>query len=76
MPFIGGKASSRDHVLPKLLRADNEYTPAQRRVIDKQLNDAEKGPFHGPFDTADEMIAHLKRQLKKPAKTKNAKRSR
>lgn len=40
--------------------ADDEYTPAQRRIIDSRLAKAEKGPFHGPFDTADEMIAHMK----------------
>lgn len=63
-------------ILPKLPVADDEYTPAQRRAIDAELDEAEKGPFHGPFDSADEMIAHLKRRLKSRAKTKNAKRSR
>jgi hypothetical protein len=63
-------------ILPKVPVADDEYTPAQRRAIDAELDEAEKGPFHGPFDTADQMIAHLKRRLKSRAKTKNAKRSR
>jgi bifunctional DNA-binding transcriptional regulator/antitoxin component of YhaV-PrlF toxin-antitoxin module len=63
-------------ILPKLPNADDEYTPEQRRIIDAQLREAEKGPFHGPFDTADEMIAHLKGELKKRAALKKSKRSR
>src|SRR5258708_7592722 len=39
--------------------AADEYTPEQRRIIDAQLDEAEKGPFHGPFDSADEMITHI-----------------
>jgi len=56
--------------------ADEEYTPEQRRAVDAQLDQAAKGPFHGPFDTADEMIAHIKGQLKKRAAAKKLKRSR
>jgi hypothetical protein len=33
----------------KFSTADNEYTPAQRRVIDASLAESEKGPFCGPF---------------------------
>ena len=46
-------------ILPKLPTAD-EFTPEQRRSIDAQLDEAEKGPFYGPFNTAEEMIAHMK----------------
>lgn len=60
----------------KFPTADDEYTPEQRRVIDARLAKAEKGPFHGPFNTADEMIAHVKAELKKRAATKKLKRSR
>jgi AbrB family looped-hinge helix DNA binding protein len=60
----------------KFPTADDEYTPAQRKVIDAKLAKAEKGPFHGPFDTADEMIAHMKGQLKKRAATKKLKLTR
>ena len=49
----------------KFQNADDEYTPAQRRVIDARLNQAMKGRSHGPFNTADEMIAHMKSELKK-----------
>jgi bifunctional DNA-binding transcriptional regulator/antitoxin component of YhaV-PrlF toxin-antitoxin module len=62
------------NIIPKLPSADDEYTPAQRRVIDAQLDEAEKGPFHGPFNTADEMIAHMKGELKKRAAVKKTKR--
>jgi AbrB family looped-hinge helix DNA binding protein len=65
------------NIIPELPLASDEYTPAQRRVIDAQLAEAQRGPFHGPFNTADEMIAHLKGELKKRAATKKTnKRSR
>lgn len=35
---------------------DDEYTPEQRRIIDVQLVEARKGPYYGPFDTANEMM--------------------
>ena len=64
-------------IIPDLPSADDEYTPAQRRVIDAQLALARKGPFHGPFDTAEEAIAHMKSELKKRAAAKKSvKRSR
>jgi AbrB family looped-hinge helix DNA binding protein len=63
-------------IIPKLPGSEDEYTPEQRRLIDAQLDEAEKGPFEGPFNTADEMIAHLKSELKKRAATKKTKRSR
>src|SRR5881392_3395780 len=49
--------------------ADDEYTPAQRRTIDARLAKSEKeykqGHGFGPFNTADEMIASMKSQLRK-----------
>ena len=63
-------------ILPEVPTADTEYSPEQRRRIDAQLDEAEKGPFHGPFDTADEMIAHVKAELKKRASLKKKKRVR
>jgi hypothetical protein len=48
--------------------ADNENTPAKRRIIDARQAESEdevrKGRTYGPFNTADEMIAHLKAALK------------
>src|ERR1022692_1804527 len=68
-------------ITPKLVidrsqfpNADDEYTPAQRRIIDARLAKAEKGPSYGPFNTADEMIAHMKGELKKRAAAKKSKR--
>jgi bifunctional DNA-binding transcriptional regulator/antitoxin component of YhaV-PrlF toxin-antitoxin module len=63
-------------ILPKLPTADDEYTPEQRRAIDAELDEAEKGPFHGPFETADEMIAHIESQLKGRVRAKKSKRTR
>jgi hypothetical protein len=63
-------------IIPKLPAANDDYTPAQRRAIDAELREAEKGPFYGPFDNMDEMIAHLKGRLAKPKRAKKAKTSR
>jgi len=60
----------------KFPTADDEYTPEQRRIIDARLDKAEKGPSYGPFNTADEMIAHTKAELRKRAAAKRPKRSR
>ncbi len=55
-------------ILPKLTNADDEYTPEQRRAIDARLKmaleEVKRGHTAGPFNTADEMIASLKRELK------------
>lgn len=60
--------------------ADDEYTPAQRRIIDARLATADKdikaGRTYGPFDTAEEMIAHMKEQLRKSSAAKKLKRTR
>jgi len=67
-------------ILPKLPAAGDEYTPAQRRIIDARLAaglaDITAGRTFGPFDGADEMIAHMKAQLKKRGIAPKAKRSR
>jgi bifunctional DNA-binding transcriptional regulator/antitoxin component of YhaV-PrlF toxin-antitoxin module len=55
------------NIIPQLPSADDDYTPEQRRVIDARLEEARKGPYYGPFDTAEEMIAHMKGQLRKRA---------
>jgi bifunctional DNA-binding transcriptional regulator/antitoxin component of YhaV-PrlF toxin-antitoxin module len=58
-------------IVPKPPRSGDEYTPEQRRIIDAQLAeglaDVKAGRTHGPFDTADEMIPHMKAQPKKRA---------
>jgi hypothetical protein len=42
--------------------ADGEYTPRQRRIIDANLAQAEKGPYHGPFKNGAEIAAFMKRR--------------
>jgi len=60
--------------------ADDEYTPAHRRVIDARLAESEedlkKGRTFGPFNTAGDLIASMKEQLNKRAAAKRANRSR
>jgi AbrB family looped-hinge helix DNA binding protein len=46
------------------------------RHIEEGLEDIRKGRTFGPFDTADEMIASLQRNLKKRAKGRGSKRPR
>jgi AbrB family looped-hinge helix DNA binding protein len=56
--------------------ANDEYTPAQRRIIDARLAESEedlkKGRTLGPFNSADEMIDHMKTGLKKRGAAKRA----
>ena len=44
--------------------------------IEEGLEDIRKGRTYGPFDTADEMIDSLQRNLKDRVKAKKTKRSR
>jgi len=56
----------------KFPNADDEYTPAQRRAIDARLDesgeDLKKARTAGPFNSASEMVVHMKGELKKRAK--------
>jgi bifunctional DNA-binding transcriptional regulator/antitoxin component of YhaV-PrlF toxin-antitoxin module len=56
-------------ILPKPPAADDEYTLDQRRVIDARLAeglaDIKAGRTFGPFDSADEMIAHMETRVAK-----------
>ena len=53
----------------KFPAADDEYTPAQRRVIDSRLaksdDDIKHGRVFGPFSTHKEFIASLHRESAK-----------
>ena len=57
----------------------DEYTPEQRRVIDAGLREAldqiEQGEVFGPFDSAAEMMASIKAELKKRRAAKRKKRT-
>lgn len=63
-------------IIPELPTADDEYTPEQRRVIDARLAEARKGPYYGPFDTAEEAMKFLRKEIRtrKAAKRKPSKR--
>lgn len=67
-------------ILPKAPAADDDCTPEQRRIIDARLAeglaDIKAGRTFGPFDSAEEMIAHMKARLKRRAPAPKPKRSR
>jgi AbrB family looped-hinge helix DNA binding protein len=52
----------------KFPRVDDEYTPAQRRIIDARLakadEDIRRGRVYGPFNTAEEMAASVEAKIK------------
>lgn len=56
-------------ILPKLPDEDEEYTREQRRAIDTRLAegmaDIKAGRTFGPFNSAGEMITHMKGPLNK-----------
>ena len=64
------------NIIPILPSADDEYTLAQRQLIDAQLRQAAKGPYYGPFETADSAIKFLLREIRKRKsdKTKTTRR--
>jgi len=64
------------NIIPKLPSADDEYTAGQRRIIDNQLAEAAKGPYYGPFETADAAIRFLHKEIskRKSSKAKTTKR--
>jgi bifunctional DNA-binding transcriptional regulator/antitoxin component of YhaV-PrlF toxin-antitoxin module len=43
--------------------AKDEYTPAQRKIIDARA-EARKGPHLGPFETADEAIKVIRNEVR------------
>src|SRR5580698_4391517 len=57
-------------ILPKLPATDDEYTPQDRRVIDRGIAESQKdykqGRSYGPFKTHGEFIASLHKEAGKP----------
>jgi hypothetical protein len=51
-------------ITPKMPLADDEYTPSQRRLIDLRLAEARKGPYYGPFETADQAAKFLRKEIR------------
>jgi len=61
-------------IVPKSPTAD-EYTPEQRKSIDAQLDEAEKGALHGPFRDGKQIAAYVKAfQAQRTGKSKTKKR--
>jgi bifunctional DNA-binding transcriptional regulator/antitoxin component of YhaV-PrlF toxin-antitoxin module len=58
------------NIIPELPTAVDEYTPEQRRVIDARLAEARKGPYYGPFESANEAIKFLRQQTRSRRTTK------
>ena len=62
------------NIIPKLPSADDEYTPAQRRIINARLaksdEDIKQGRVYGPFNTAEEMAASIEANIKLRARKK------
>lgn len=56
------------NIIPKLPSADDEYTPEQRRIVDREiakgLEDVRKGRTLGPFDTPDQAIRFLRKEIR------------
>jgi AbrB family looped-hinge helix DNA binding protein len=56
-------------ILPELPNADDEYTPAERRAIDRGIAESRKdyreGRYYGPFNTPKELIASLQKESEK-----------
>jgi bifunctional DNA-binding transcriptional regulator/antitoxin component of YhaV-PrlF toxin-antitoxin module len=52
-------------IVPELPLAEDEYTLAERGVVDDRLRQARKGPYHGPFSSPDEAISFLRREVRK-----------
>ena len=56
--------------------AERLVVPGKRAMpIDAQLAEAAKGPYYGPFETADDAIKFMQREIRKrkTANTKTAK---
>jgi hypothetical protein len=64
-------------ILPKIPPTDDEYTPAERRAIERGIAASEKdykeGRSHGPFETHAEFIGSLHAEA---AKLRGKKRKR
>ncbi len=56
---------------------DDHYTPAQRRMIQKRLDEAaedvRQGRVYGPFSTHQELMASLTKTGKRPAPRRDTK---
>ena len=58
------------NIIPQVPSAEDEYTPVQRRAILAEIAEAQKGPYYGPFDTADAAVKFLRKEIRKRKATK------
>ncbi len=72
-----------DFLEAKLVKGKITLTPKSlmdRRIMDRRIDeglaDLHEGRTYGPFDTAEEMIESLQRNMKQRAKAKKSNRSR
>ena len=67
-------------LLEAKLEKNGKITLTPKSLIDRRieegLEDIRKGRTYGPFDTAEEMIASLKQNIKQRSSTKKSQRSR
>ncbi len=57
-------------IVRKFPPARDEYSPAQRQIIDARLREARQGPYFGPFETADEAIKFIRKEVRNRKATK------
>ena len=64
-------------ILPKVPKSDDEYTPEQRKAIDRGIAQSEReyaaDKSYGPIDTAAEAIASIDGNLRRRARAKKLK---
>ena len=69
-----GKITIVSKSLVSTAAADDEYTPEQRRIIEAQLaeglEDIKQGRTYGPFDTAEDAIKFLHKEIRLRKATK------
>jgi hypothetical protein len=68
-PKAGSRVITTSRKIPVV---GDDYTPAQRQIIDARLTEARKGPYHGPFQTPEEAIRFIGKEVRnrKPIKSK------
>jgi AbrB family looped-hinge helix DNA binding protein len=52
------------NIVPQRPSANDEYTSAQRTAIDAKLREARKGPYYGPFATAEAASNFLQSEIR------------
>jgi AbrB family looped-hinge helix DNA binding protein len=72
-------ASGKVMTIGPKLEVDDEYTPAQRKIIDaeiaKGIDDIRNGRFYGPFDSTREMMASIESEIKQRRSARRKRRT-